>query len=580
VEYLRPAVEDAMSIPLKPESVRRSNLSRVLLPGLLLLGLWFVLCRQLSGEWSDNEQYSYGWFVPLFALFLFWLRWEEKPEVGGRKSEVGRQKLIAVAIGLAALLLLLPIRLFEIANPDWRPLGWVHTGVVVTMTLLVLWAAGGKAWVRHFAFPVAFFLVAVPWISPIEQPIVQGLMRIVAAVASETITLFGIPAQLEGSLIRVNTGLVGVNEACSGVRSLQTSIMIGLLFGELKRLSVPRRILLVLGALAIALIANFGRAFFLVWIAATQSIPAVDRWHDFAGYSIVAVVFCGSLLLTAILNRNKKVESRKEEVGNEETGKASAPRFLLPTSYFLLSPSYFLLSLLWLVAVEAGAHAWYRGHEKNLTARGSWSVRPPEKAPGFREIKIDDSVRQTLRFDLGREVTWKTIGDATPGFSTTNYLFFFRWNPGSASVLRARAHRPDICLPSIGWQQLADRGAKTYLVRDEIPIVARHITFRQGNGNAVAHTFFCLQEDKTHTEELRPDLQLAEGVQPDWSIKARFRTVRNGIRNLGQQVLEVIFVSPQPMDDQMAEDKFAQLLREAVEPEVGGQKSEVGKHED
>ena len=192
-------------------------------------------------------------------------------------------------------------------------------------------------------------------------------------------------------------------------------------------------------------------------------------------------------------------------------------------------------------------------------------MRPPEKAAGFREIKIDESVRQTLRFDLGREVTWKTIADAAPGFSTTNYLFFFRWSPGSSSVLRARAHRPDICLPSIGWQQLADRGTKTYFAREEIPIVARHITFRQGNGNAVAHTFFCLQEDKTHADEPRPDLQLADGVQPDWSIKARFRTVRNGIRNLGQQVLEVIFVSSQPMDDQMAEEKFAELLRETVE---------------
>ncbi|MEY2518680.1 MAG: hypothetical protein QOF24_439 [Verrucomicrobiota bacterium] len=567
-------MDDAISIPLKPEPVR-SNLSRVLLPGLLLLALWLVLCRQLSGEWSDNEQYSYGWFVPFFALFLFWLRWDDRPEVDHRaqRSEIRSRKRIATAIGSAVLSLLLPIRLFEIANPDWRPLGWVHTGAVVTMTLLVLWSVGGNAWVRHFAFPVAFFFVAVPWVSPIEQPIVQGLMRIVAAVASETITLFGIPAQLEGSLIRVNTGLVGVNEACSGVRSLQTSIMIGLLFGELKRLSVTRRILLVLGALAIAIIANFARAFFLVWIAATQSIPAVDRWHDFAGYSIVVVVFCGSLLLTAILNRNRKVGSRKYEVGNEETEKAPPPRFLLPTFYFLLC-------LLWLVVVEAGAHAWYRAHEKNLTARSNWNVRPPEKAPGFREIKIDESVRQTLRFDLGREVTWKTIAQAGPGFSTTNYLFFFRWNPGSASVLRARAHRPDICLPSIGWQQLADRGAKTYLAREEIPIVARHITFRQGNGNAVAHTFFCLQEDKTHADAPRPDLQLAEGVQPDWSIKARFRTVRDGVRNLGQQVLEVIFVSSQPMDDQAAEDKFAQLLREAVEPEVGDQKSEVGKHED
>jgi exosortase/archaeosortase family protein len=330
--------------------------------------------------------------------------------------------------------------------------------------------------------------------------------------------------------------------------------MIGLLFGELKRLSIPKRLALIFGALAIAIIANFARAFFLVWVAATQSISAVDRWHDFAGYSIVAVVFCGSLALTALLGKGGRP---KAEGGNANGGQTSSSPFLLPTSYLLLS-------LLWLAAVEAGAEAWYRAHEKNLTARGNWSIRPPEKAPGFREIKIEESVRQTLRFDFGREVTWKTSVSAASGFAATNYLFFFRWNPGSASVLRARAHRPDICLPSIGWQQLADRGAKTYLAREGTPIIARHVSFRQGNANVVAHTFFCLQEDKTHVEEPRPDLQLAQGVQPEQSVKARFRTVRNGIRNLGQQVLEVIFVSSQSMDDQAAEDKFAQLLRDTV----------------
>ena len=53
-----------------------------------------------------------------------------------------------------------------------------------------------------------------------------------ASIASETLALCGIPAQLEGNLIRVRTGVVGVSEACSGVRSLQTAIMIGLLFGD------------------------------------------------------------------------------------------------------------------------------------------------------------------------------------------------------------------------------------------------------------------------------------------------------------------------------------------------------------
>src|SRR5436305_14851729 len=128
-------------------------------------------------------------------------------------------------------------------------------------------------------------------------------MRAVAGVAAETVTLFGIPTQLEGNLIRVSSGLVGVNEACSGVRSLQTALMIGLLFGELKRLSIPRRFVLVAGAIAIALAANFCRAVFLVWIAATKNISEVNRWHGFAGYAIVGLVFVGTLVLASVLAR-------------------------------------------------------------------------------------------------------------------------------------------------------------------------------------------------------------------------------------------------------------------------------------
>src|SRR5438094_9120797 len=90
--------------------------------------------------------------------------------------------------------------------------------------------------------------------------------------------LLGIPAQVQGNLIRVSNGLVGVNEACSGIRSLQTSLMIGLLCGELKRLSILRRAALVGGAVAIALVANFLRAVVLVAVGARKAIPGIIRW--------------------------------------------------------------------------------------------------------------------------------------------------------------------------------------------------------------------------------------------------------------------------------------------------------------
>jgi hypothetical protein len=45
-----------------PLSIRHFS-ARLVLAFLFFSALWFILCRQLSGEWSVNEQYNYGWFV-------------------------------------------------------------------------------------------------------------------------------------------------------------------------------------------------------------------------------------------------------------------------------------------------------------------------------------------------------------------------------------------------------------------------------------------------------------------------------------------------------------------------------------
>jgi exosortase len=541
-----------LATELKRETAYLHEILRPIWIILTLGTLWVILCRHLSSEWSINEQYNYGWFVPFLALYLVWLRWEDRP----LRSAPRKSIVTSIAIGWAALVLLLPLRIFEIGNPDWRPLGWIHAAAVTALTLLYIWCVGGTPWLRHFAFPIAFIFVAVPWVSPIEQPIVQGLMRTVASVAAETLSLFGIPAQLEGSLIRVSTGIVGVNEACSGVRSLQTSLMIGLLFGELKRLPAVRRLLLVLGALAVALVANFLRAFVLVWVAANSGIEAVSHWHDVAGYSIVAVVFLGSIAIAALLGRgtrkgeNEKLRSRKKAEPNECNFS-----FNLPTSYFVI-----ILS--WLLLVEAGAELWYRAHERNLVTRAGWTVRWPKNAPDFREVKINEGVRATLRYDEGRQATWKSeisadskmLSPVTRAAGARCTMFFFRWEPRSSSVLRARAHRPEICLPNTGWRQISDRGSASYFVRGNLALPFRHVTFAQDHSPLVAHSFFCLQEDKLHPSEIRPD----------WSFRGRARVALHGVRNLGQQVLEIVIISAQRTDAVDAETHFAKLLREVV----------------
>ena len=566
-----------------PSPSIKSSSARLILLFLFFGALWFILCRQLTGEWSVNEQYNYGWFVPFFSLYLFWLRWQDRPP----PIRISNFEFRILTVGaVVALLLLLPVRLFEIANPEWRLLAWVHATAVVTLTLFLIWRAGGRAWLRHFAFPVAFIFIAVPWPTPMETPIIQGLMRIVARVAAETAMLLGIPAQVEGNLIRVSNGLVGVNEACSGIRSLQTALMIGLLFGELKRLSILRRVALVAGAVAIALFANFFRAVFLVTVAATENISEVSRWHDIAGYTIIALVFVGTMGLAYWLGRSEIRHQRSE----------------VPGRWLVVRSSYLVAALCWLLFVEIGTAAWYRVHERNLVSTAPWSVQWPEQSPNFRKLKMDSEIRGVLRFDDGEGAAWtlrslvssenaplaKAFGVAKqrasgtqvngPGENTISCLLYvFRWKPGRNSALLANLHRPDVCLPAGGWSQVADVGVRNYPVSAAFQLPFRHFEFQRAFGDSppqTAHAFYCLSEDRaagSSASRQGANLPGMSGSRSEWTRAERLRTVLEGRRHLGQQVIEAIFISSEPFSAADAESHLRALVRDVVSVNGGSE---------
>jgi len=559
--------------PAEAAPLSRERFPLAFAPGVVFLAaLWFGLCRELSGEWSVNEQYNFGWFVPFFALYLFWLRWQDRPQIEIRspKSEIRKRQTIAVLLAIPVLLLLLPVRLFEIANPEWRLLAWIHAFAVVTSTLLLLWSAGGRAWLHHFAFPVAFIFIAVPWPTALEIPLIQGLMRLVAHIAAETAMLLGTPAQVEGNLIRVSNGLVGVNEACSGIRSLQTSLMIGLLFGEVKRLSVSRRLALIVCATVIALFANFLRAVFLVRIAATENLSEVSRWHNIAGYSIILFVFVSTMALAYLLGkfeiRNPKCEIKRER---------SQSAFGTPASAIPIV--YMAVALCWLMFVEIGTATWYRRHERNLVSGIRWSVHWPQQAANFRKLKIDNEIRAVLRFDEGDAAAWTISSpvNATEPKIVSCSLYVFRWNPGKNSALLANLHRPDVCLPASGWTQVADHGVRSYPISGSVELPFRHFEFQRAFENSTpqtAHAFYCLSEDRAvaSSAPLPTSLPSMTGSRSEWTRAERIRTVLEGRRHLGQQVIEAIFISSYPFCGADAESQLRDLLREVVvlrEPE-------------
>src|SRR5262249_19699959 len=376
-----------------------------------------------------------------------------------------------------------------------------------------------------------------------------------------------------GNLIRVTNGLVGVNEACSGIRSLQTSIMIGLLFGEVKRLSVLRRLALVGCAVLISLLANFVRAVFLVQVAATENLSQVNRWHEIAGYSIIALVFVATLVVAYLLGRKKapvvaSVSPAQSGCSGTRVACKSQPT-RLPLQ---LRPSYLVAALCWLLFIEIGTAAWYRLHERNLIGGVRWTVQWPEQAPNFRKLKIDNEIRAVLRFDDGDAAAWtisSPVDAAEPNIVSCS-LYVFRWNPGKNSALLANLHRPDVCLPASGWKQMADHGVRSYPVSDSVELPFRHFEFQrtfEGSTPQIAHAFYCLSEDRASGGSASLGNTESPGMfgnRSEWTRAERFRTVLEGRRHLGQQVIQAIFISAEPLSSADAETHLRDFARDIV----------------
>jgi hypothetical protein len=67
-------------------------------------------------------------------------------------------------------------------------------------------------------------------------------MQIATWLTVAFLNLFQITAVQHGNVIEVKSGLLGIDEACSGIRSLQATVMVSLFLGELYRATWQRRL--------------------------------------------------------------------------------------------------------------------------------------------------------------------------------------------------------------------------------------------------------------------------------------------------------------------------------------------------
>ena len=505
-------------VPSPPKPAASGQNAAILKWVLLFLPvgwLWFHLISNLWPEWDTNPQYSYGMVVPLLVVGLLlrrWLHFTGGPQV----SPVTNPWAVAGLAGLLAFLFL-PTRLIEAATPEWRPIQWLMTLETVGLTLYAIYLAGGKSWLRSAAFPVLFFLVAVPWPSPIEQPVIQGLSRLNAALVVEVMGILGVPAMPHGNVIEVSTGMVGINDACSGIRSFQSCLMISLFLGEFYRFTWRRRLWLLPIGFALALGFNLCRASLLTWIAAKKGIAAIGEYHDEAGFTIMLA--CTAVLwgIAWLLSRRKPVVTAGAPAKTGGPGQSpheGNPRRRLKRFAVIL--------FVWLAVVDVGVEGWYRYREAQIKPGPTWTVNFPVSDPTYQAIAPTPEEHELLQFDSGQKGQWQEPD------GTTWQGFYFNWLPGRVAGYLAKRHTPDICLTALGLKM--DAGSKLYVMHVHgIDLPMRAYTFDSPNGPL--QVFQCHWEAGLGREDFTAD------------ESSRFNLIRGiwaGRGNQGQKVLEIV----------------------------------------
>ena len=271
----------SVALPEKEAAVPPSELSAIWTTQLKLLGI--VWAAMIALFWRDAASMVQTWWdistynhCLLILPIIYWLVHQRQDELARITPHFWGAGLLW--IGMAAFGWMLG----EAAGVSFaRHLGLVMMLQGVVLTLL------GPGVARGLLFPLAYSFFLVPF----GEELVPFLQTVTAELSMIFLAWANIPAFIDGIFISTPTGYFEVAEACSGIKFLIAMIAYGALVSNVCFKSWNRRILFMLAAIIVPIIANGIRAFGTIYVAHHVSIDFATGFdHIFYGWFFFAFV--------------------------------------------------------------------------------------------------------------------------------------------------------------------------------------------------------------------------------------------------------------------------------------------------
>ena len=539
-----------------PETKPKANI-RLILGILSLAGVWGMLIYQLQLTWSLNDQYSHGFIVPILCLYLA-LKTKSKEE-NDKESSQTSQSRAWLYLGIPCLLALLPLWVIREANSDWRMLNVALFVCAASFSFALFYDQGGFKRAKMLAFPILFFLVAIPWPLATDLQLTQWLQGRVSSLIVNILLLMGNEVRLLGNVIDIGVfGQVGVDEACSGIHGLQASFVVSLFLGFYYRLGLVHRIIFCLAGAVVALSLNLIRAFLLTFIKIKgygnllhdplfslfdQEGPSL---HDLAGWIESGGILIVLFVLARMAGTHNHPNTEDEEQNDWEKLKVSPPI------------GFGMGACIWIILILAATHLHYHQRESSMDKLPRLITSFTDQGIITEQKTISSLVEAQLHYEDAQSAEWqeRVLSRTNPydGSSIINqeaeYWQGFRchWESGGACTSILSTHSPDACLPLTGLVQIDPAPGKrpkiiTVLLQDyQIPFEA----YEFAQGNKKLHVFRCFWPNK-HFKGKMPSFPSS-----GYDFRGRIQASIEGRRNVGGTMLALCIANAQSLEKSIA----------------------------
>jgi EpsI family protein len=448
---------NAVSAPTIPTANRTASARSV--ADWCFLFSWLIVAAAAVGwvftlipVWASKPDLADRFLIPSASCVIVGFAWPRLRAIVPSSTTWG---LVPLTLGAAAFAL----GWYVAVQVSGRPIvvWWLTGSLILLISGLTLTHLGWRH-TRLLLFPLLFILLSLPTPGRVYNPLMNRLQQFTTTAAYHVLPVLGVPVErpdLNSFELKLQSGDLGVVEACSGVRSVMALTAIAVLVAYLRGFGVFRGMLLVILTGGVIAVTNAVRVITTGWLQESLGRSAIEGWaHNALG---VGVILIGLALIVGISSLIAPRHSTRPLPPGPPVSFHQNDRLAsLRATLCLLTLLTALATCVWAEKYRVDHHVFVNLQDLPVEFHG-WKGE---------SLEVPDVIKDELMCD---QVVQRVYQNSDGQLVSVHVMFW------ANAATTAHQHHPDICYPSRGWKvSTAHTNPLELSGGGELPISVRH----------------------------------------------------------------------------------------------------------